>query len=156
MTILISNTYTKTLNILQTMHIQIVDTNSNWLEIWFRTKKINQETHKLNGLIWKSEIAKCRALCTHSSLLARVFKEKCKGNAYFNRLSKWDNYIWVVCGLVWFQERIPKRHVYKIAFDWIGLFAQNMLIIWSSIVNIFLGGIIWPVYEHENLHFDIE
>ena len=38
----------------------------------------------------------------------------------------------------------------------IGVRAQNMLIILSSIVNIIGGGRLWPLNEHKNLHFDNE
>ena len=48
-------------------------------------------------------------------------------------------YVWVVCGKVWMQERTPKRHLLKIY--------------WMTCVNMIKGGPIWPLNEHEHLHF---
>ena len=39
----------------------------------------------------------------------------------------------MVCGLVWWQEQIPKRHVLKNKLD---LHAQNMIAILGSMVSI--------------------
>ena len=54
-------------------------------------------------------------------------------------------------GLVWLQERIIKRHVFKE----IVLCVQNIQTNIGSTCNMF-GGAIWSFDEHKNLHFDNE
>ena len=67
-------------------------------------------------------------------------------NPYTVTFSYYGTFTQVICGLVWLQEQIPKRHVFKrldceLYDNHYGLNNEHKG-----------GGAIWPFNEHENIH----